>query len=644
MQYQTNINLLLLRSIPLDRHLKRYYLAKYCHLCKNNGVDFANAKFKDLLSALKQYKSSGSLPSVGLRRNGWMKKLISYTDTHPHFVFNFLKGFTSWQLKIDVKKASRDFDLALKSVKSDYAVPRYLKEWIEILNLTFDDRSLIYKSARLSRVHLFHRYCSSHSKREWNIYWRQWHWILKKYRRSSSIVGDRPVFPEMYKDFSDNSSQSYEDDINRILYLIFISPILSVTSKTYIRNSLNPILCDEFLNRNFGGNEPQSLISSRLDRSYVGDIHYIPKSGTSSRPIAVPNRFIQSALTPIYERLDFVVKRLNHDATYDQDKFNTWISSRTRTDSRFIGSVDLSSATENLPLEWIRPFLNSLELTEEEKISLQLFNEVSRANWNNYGSLSKWTIGQPLGSLPSFSILALTHNLFCESLSLRHGYGHSPYRILGDDIVIGSKRVYNSYIQEMTKRRIPLSHSKCYSGKFTEFAGQCFIRKGYPFMTPDHRLVTWESLFDFQYSTGIKIPWNLLPKNIRNKFTRYSNGKDLSGHTLYLATQFNCMINRGSTQINGKSIDWQVLGYFQALSEESELQPEGILHTGITRFLNGTLIINDNKRPVGNGMFRRYIETTLPVWFKRKFRPVSTDKVISNTIEALEKLEVITAL
>ena len=638
-----SVNLLLLRSIPIDNNLKRYYLSKYRHLCRSNGIDFANAKFKQLLNALKHYKASGSLPGIGMRKNGWMRKLINYVDTQPHFAFSFLKGLTSWTRDGEIEKTSVDFDHKLKSLSSNYPTPYFLKRWLETLDSSFKDKVMLYTISRNWSGCTFHRFCSTHSKKEWLEYWRRWYWIMKDDRRPSSNIGNRPVWPEMYKDFSDNYSRSYEQDVDRLQRLL-VSRVYSEVSREIIYDGLNP----DFIWDLKQGVDPTFIYGSQTHTpgwvnprpDFVGEIHYIKKGGTGFRPIAVPNRFIQSALTPIYEKLDCYVRVLERDATYDQDKFNSWIMSRTRTDSRFIGSVDLSSATENLPLEWIRPFIKRLQLTYKEYYSWLCFVETARACWKNQNKLSQWRVGQPLGTLPSFSILSLTHHLFCESLSLKNGYGHSPYRILGDDIVISSKRLYKSYIRELENRKIPISFSKSYFGKFTEFAGFSFIRKGYPFLTPDHNIVTWESLFDFQYSTGILIPWNRLPKSICNRVTRRTKGLSLSGQALYDTAQKCIRIPRGSTQIQLSELDWQVWTDYQILSEESELDLESDLSTGITRFQNRFLITNDNRRPSGDGMFRRYIQASLPVWFKRKFRPVSTDKVFSNTIEAMKKQKV----
>jgi len=638
-----NMNLFLLKSIPLDRNLKRYYINKYRQLCSHNGMDYANAKFKQLNSALKRYKATGNLPSPGVRKNGWFKKLVSYTDSQPHYVFNFLKGLTSWRGEIDVDDASVQFDSKLRSIDSNYPVPKFMTAWLAILSLPSNNEiRKTYSDIRKQRTNLFHSYVRHHSLKEWMSYWSYW----KKVFRTPSTQPqnrDRPVFPEVYKDFSDGSSQSHERDIVDFLLILFRNPDISANSREYLMSFVSQDVKDLFFDFDLEAELAESTeYQAKWSGFSVGDIHYIPKSGTDFRPIAVPNRLLQSGLVPIYNRLKSSVQRIRSDATFDQDKFDTWIQSRVTTDSRFIGSVDLSSATEYLPLDWSQPIVDLLLWTSPSECdySWRLFNEMSRASWRNgTTNMSRWKVGQPLGSLPSFMVLSLTHNIFCESLSLMNGYGHSPYRILGDDIVLSSKKLYGSYIREMEKRGIPLSHSKSYSGKLTEFAGKTYIKKNIPFLTPDHNIITWQSLFDWQYSTGIRVPWNLLPKNIRNRVTRLSKGLNMSGQSLYQYAQLCCVYDRGTSYTSIKTSENILENYFAQPSKEEENIVN--VSTGIVQFLNRVIVVSDDLRPIHGRLFRRYLQTSLPEWFKSKYRPTTTDKVFSNTIIALREAEVI---
>jgi hypothetical protein len=194
------------------------------------------------------------------------------------------------------------------------------------------------------------------------------------------------------------------------------------------------------------------------------------------------------------------------------------------TNHLYCGSVDLSKATDNLPLNWGLDIFSRLPilLSDEQRKSLDLFLEVAKGRWNNGGYLDRWSVGQPLGTLPSFPILAITHNLFCEALSFVLGYTHSPYAILGDDLVVFSRKLRTAYIRQMQNCGVPLSLHKSYEGNLVEFAGKIFIPNMAPFYSPDHgQALTWNNLLDYQWASGITVPWNLVSQStLGSRFKR----------------------------------------------------------------------------------------------------------------------------
>jgi hypothetical protein len=257
---------------------------------------------------------------------------------------------------------------------------------------------------------------------------------------------------------------------------------------------------------------PAVKMDFATDGRFVGEIQHIPKSGTvGRRDIAVPNRFIQRALWPIAVILGVIRDRLPRDCTRDQGRFDVKITSRM-ANHLYCGSVDLSKATDNLPLQWGLDIFSRLplKLSDEQQQSWDLFLEVAKGRWYNGGYLDRWSVGQPLGTLPSFPVLAITHNLFIEALSFVLGYTHSPYAILGDDLVVFSRRLRTAYIRQMQNCGVPLSLHKSYEGNLVEFAGKIFIPNMAPFYSPDHgQALTWNNLLDYQWASGITVPWNL---------------------------------------------------------------------------------------------------------------------------------------
>jgi hypothetical protein len=67
----------------------------------------------------------------------------------------------------------------------------------------------------------------------------------------------------------------------------------------------------------------------------------------------------------------------------------------------------------------------------------------------------RYSVGQPMGALSSFNMLALTHHLIVQYCAIRthvakYGEWWDGYELLGDDIVIFDHSVSSSYLSFMT--------------------------------------------------------------------------------------------------------------------------------------------------------------------------------------------------
>jgi hypothetical protein len=559
-------------------------------------------------------------------------------------------------------------------VKADGAVPKYLLAW---LNHVFTPHKRNYGLAREDSSNPFHRMAMTFTYDEWHQYWLKWFRILRAGWTSSSSLDDKPIFPEVYKDYDaeKKDSVSYTAD-----FADFVSMHISDSSPLtkdelqfvhgFLSEEVRLHLDDVLL-----GEEPDYAIwqnSTILSGMYVGHVQHIKKKGggTDYRDIAVPNRIIQAALVPASARLYKLVQLLPRDATYNQDRFDRQIQNRVNNSNLYQGSVDLSKATDNLPASWGFAIVDRLNaefhgsLSElrmlyalfsdekikqliEERDSLNLFKTVARSNWEDEGYLHKWKVGQPLGSLPSFAMLSITHNLLVESLSAHLGLIHSPYCILGDDIVIFNSKLRSRYIREMSSRAIPLSLHKSYEGRLSEFAGKTFIQGCVPFYCSDHAPVTWESLLDWQRSTGIRIPWDNLPSLIKRKIKKISRsilvdlGTEHPSQSMVTELAISSYKLSQVCEVQGKgshlypewdSEKWteRIVSYYSEYYSREETQlPDPVKHTGITVIGNSyPITLLSDRFADHDGYFVRYRPIQLPAWYKDKFRPCATTVAI----------------
>ena len=695
---QPKVNTVILSSIPLNKKLKAYYISKYTWLAEHNGLKYAASVFKEMREIALAYRADTHrlenreqyLQRMPVRKNGWLRMLFEYLDCHPEYVLNFLKLYVGLEEPVvSVEESANTQDSYLKSrdrsVNTD--VPSFLTNWLDLITGKVrvfpseyrlicshwsEDERIVAILGDDSKVHTISRkrfdelgflsnYAKGHSYAEFQSYIRKW----RQYLRIPKISDDQLVeaakaaepLPEMYVDFDRRSeqSESLERDLWNLYNMEIVAetggwvetPTLSPTALSFVESFLSPNLMVLWDSWDFGEGLP-AIEKSFLDGCYVGNIHHIPKKGTvRRRPIAAPNRFLQMGMHPAYQILKKMVSHLPKDATFNQDRFDQKITNRVTNENLYVGSVDLSQATDNLPFLWGEKIWNELVRTKVSPLvnqSWDLFVECSRGRWNNDGILSHWTVGQPLGCLPSFMVLSMTHNLFLESLSFQCGYGHSPYCILGDDVVIMTKKLRKQYISQLTKRGIPLSLHKSYEGNLTEFAGKTYIKNHIPFYTSDQSALGFGNLYDYQRATGICIPWDHLPCKLKRRFERESRQWGIQDRSIFpLVYALGQLANCGKSCYHFDTTDEDSLltSYFfhdAVLTEDR--RPDPNMQSGIVMISGHPITYLDYGYTEKHGYKQRFREIGLPEWYKRKFRPVSTDKIVHCATLAVKEIKV----
>lgn len=616
----------------------------------------------------------------------------------PNFLAAWLEHITKRDRpmkRMQYKKLKRFYSNHLHELNTSDGYVRFseVRRWIRRHNIDMNpDEGLSFcikaiadmKKVELSRAEklILRNYASwpEHTYDKYRSYWIRWRNILKPMSMSDGeaedLIGQKPVLPDLYKDFFIDrdlgpTSRSAIEDLTEATWLWHYATgwyrrNSDVDRPGPSRDSL--LLLSSVFNRQWrfpgfnGVIEPTEGLIGYSDmryftpehgrHSHVGHVHYIPKKGTiKRRPIAVPNRYLQQCLMPVYTHLARYVRRLPRDCTFDQSRLDTRIQNRVNNENLYVGSVDLSQATDNLPLAWGMAIMDSLIAPSDAMLSRSrnLFIEMSRSSWvSREKTRVTWTVGQPLGTLPSFMLLSLTHNLFLESLAFGLGFDHSPYAILGDDVVIFNKKLRRNYIREMTNRGIPLSLHKSYSGNLTEFAGKTYIKNMRPFYTSDHSAITFESLFDYSRATGLSIPWNNLPRYLRNRIANRMRRSLASSSSLasddlglnfsraYSVVQQMYVMPRGSFSVK---TDTSLKEIFNVFCESLERVDPEIDPIPDLRWFSGHPIQLGHYRMIEKHGHMLSIRDLKPNWFQKKFRPVATDRLLTAGHMALMELK-----
>lgn len=200
------------------------------------------------------------------------------------------------------------------------------------------------------------------------------------------------------------------------------------------------------------------------------------------RVFAMVDPWTQMVLRPFHDLLFRILRKHNTvDGTFDQLRplKRAWSFNQ-------LYSMDLSSATDRLPLViQIKLFREIFCLSKEESEAwgnLLVKRDYSLPRMSGRNSSVRYSVGQPMGALSSWAMLAFTHHLIVNVAAWESGHSKSRlfknYAILGDDIVIYDRRVAKWYYIILTSIGVECSLAKSIfspKGKGLEFAKKTFF-------------------------------------------------------------------------------------------------------------------------------------------------------------------------
>jgi hypothetical protein len=680
---------LVLKSIAISRDLKRYYWSKYQWLKAHNGDKYAADVFKTLRQVVLSYVDDPNrlerldhyLDTCPVRKNGWLRKLFAYADTHPLRVLQFLKLYTvvdepvvtpdeaaqamnteletadpcgenillaAWLRCISDKIKYKDmlfraWTVGLKATPASNDVDVVL---VKVLNASVEVARSQGKCLRqflsqeLKYAERMRRYLEPTQLSEDEVLYqvRKHLPVMEDYARFGKHERKVPTGYTLEGILEDQQDNPFDEDLLCALSLVETWPIGM--------SNLIDVLPEGLVNCFDEVNPPEE------GYEYVGHIRQIPKPGTVvRRSIADPNKFLQAGIAPFRKFLRSMTRKIYRNCQFKQDKFDSEI--QQRLDSGFAGSVDLHQSTDWLPLAWFlqmeKAFQRSwyptdlaAKVFDEQTVfvyerliaSRELFYNMCSACWDNEGLTSQWRRGQPLGTLPSFEILTLTHFGVLEALAWSHQRLDSPYCLLGDDVVIFDAQIRKDYIEMMTAYGSPLSLHKSYSGRLTEFAGKIFVRNQVPRYCTDIPYLSWSNLFDYQRATGVFVHFSDLPQKVKERFRRYASTchSNPNPEDLYYAA---CRV-AGVPGLSHMSKDIaQFLAGYELFEPEdkSPVLPKGtygFVLNGYVGTYPGELIlpaIRVRKDKEKHNAVRRKA-----TWWIKKYRPESTTSIVERLV------------
>jgi len=183
----------------------------------------------------------------------------------------------------------------------------------------------------------------------------------------------------------------------------------------------------------------------------VGKLGFKDEAAGKVRVFAMVDAWTNWVLRPLHEEIFRILKFLPTDGTFNQ---LGPIQQYTKWKSAF--SLDLSAATDRLPIALQIGLLAAMYGLEFAiHWSKLLTDRVYFAYSKKYlpeGAKLRYGVGQPMGALSSWAMLALTHHFIVQCAAWEAGLVpvgtlYERYALLGDDLVVGDSEAKKHYLR-----------------------------------------------------------------------------------------------------------------------------------------------------------------------------------------------------
>jgi len=201
------------------------------------------------------------------------------------------------------------------------------------------------------------------------------------------------------------------------------------------------------------------------------------------RSIAIVDYWTQRLMYPVHKWMMEVLSLLPGDATHNQIGAVETYAQNMGADAKH-WSIDLKSATDLIPSELYRILFSQhwgdevadlwLSLLTDRWFRTPVGDEYLKPALSN--KVVYYARGQPMGTLSSWASMALLHHsiVLYAAWKQKLPLSFEDYRVLGDDVVLGSESVASAYLEVTNALWIPTSKAKTLEGKLFIFASQIY--------------------------------------------------------------------------------------------------------------------------------------------------------------------------
>lgn len=196
----------------------------------------------------------------------------------------------------------------------------------------------------------------------------------------------------------------------------------------------------------------RSLGLADFKRAYfLGRLGLKEEAAGKIRVFAMVDCFTQWLMNPLHKYLFGILRTIPMDGTFDQMK----PLNKVPFGERPLYSFDLSAATDRLPISLQKALLSKVFGQKFADLWANILvgrdYELPKSDFIGEDSPKsiRYAVGQPMGALSSWAMLAFTHHFIVQCAAWETGYPKDrlfqDYAVLGDDIVIWDAKVASKY-------------------------------------------------------------------------------------------------------------------------------------------------------------------------------------------------------
>lgn len=210
---------------------------------------------------------------------------------------------------------------------------------------------------------------------------------------------------------------------------------------------------------------------------HLGRLTIIKEMRGKARVVGITDYWTQCLLKPLHDGIYSLLGDLPEDGTKAQlAPIKLMLNPRSGEEPSYLSSVDLSAATDRLPV-----YQQAL-LLEQLGIPGHLWRSILARPYNYMDEDYVYAVGQPMGAYSSFAMLALTNHVIMHVAFIRsqneYQRGSGQYAILGDDVAMASLSLSTEYELLMRNLGVEINPIKGFRGKLLEFAKNIFMTDG----------------------------------------------------------------------------------------------------------------------------------------------------------------------